>query len=715
MPSHQNTHVKAVRADIQGLRALAVLAVCGDHLFEWPAGGFVGVDIFFVVSGFLITGILVREWSKTGHTSFTGFYRRRARRILPAALVTVGVTVAVSFALFPTSKAQSVLWDGIAATLFGANIRFSATGTDYFAQGTPSPLQHFWSLSVEEQFYFVWPWLMLAVLYVGTRVAKSSSATATRIAGAIMIGGVIASFVWALSESEHHATIAYFSTFTRAWELGIGAALAIFGFVFARLPMPARIMMAWAGIAIMVGSMFVIDSSSTFPAPWALLPVAGAAMALASGVGTEARGNVLLTNPVSRYIGDISYSLYLWHWPVIILGLSMFPEAGVPYYLGASIVGIILAVASYELIEKPLNGSPLFSRHRSRAERSHAWYLWREHHGQRVRIVFLTVCMPACIGVVALIMVFPPGEVSAEEIAADQELQDALAAQASGDENAYQPTDEINQGVYEATLAGSWPATLTPSIDTAESEGQPQEASLPCALTTERNDECSFGDPADPGILVYGDSLGITLLPTVRAAYGGDHYIRGLTKSACAVTALDVDWRGETKQEEDCMRHRDAVIAITATMRPDIVFVIQNYAWAERLSSGATGKEAATEWTAASTTLYDELIAAGAGQVVLVSPPPEGKKITECATTGASPAACMSAPPGSWQWVHDAETTTGLPYLDETDWFCANGRCPIFNGDILIRRDWVHPTPQYAELIAAAWRQRADRVIALAQ
>ncbi|WP_447644321.1 acyltransferase family protein [Nocardioides zeae] len=168
------------RRDIQGLRAFAVTAVVLDHLLGWPHGGFVGVDVFFVISGFLITGILLREHERTGTISFVGFYRRRAKRILPASILVLAVTVALSYALVGRLRADSIATDGLWALFFGANWRFTTQATDYFAANGPvSPLQHYWSLAVEEQFYFVWPWLMLGVLALLAARTRRRAGTVT--------------------------------------------------------------------------------------------------------------------------------------------------------------------------------------------------------------------------------------------------------------------------------------------------------------------------------------------------------------------------------------------------------------------------------------------------------------------------------------------------------------------------------------------------------
>ncbi len=161
---------RGFRPDVEGLRALAVVAVIVDHLFDWPSGGFVGVDVFFVISGFLITGLLLKEYERTKTISFLDFYKRRVRRIMPAALLVLVVSTAVSFLVFNVVRAQASLWDAIWSALFVSNWHFASAGTDYFASDGPiSPFRHYWSLSVEEQFYLVWPVLIFLVITFARR------------------------------------------------------------------------------------------------------------------------------------------------------------------------------------------------------------------------------------------------------------------------------------------------------------------------------------------------------------------------------------------------------------------------------------------------------------------------------------------------------------------------------------------------------------------
>ncbi|MDD7961379.1 acyltransferase family protein [Microbacterium thalli] len=349
------------RHDIQGLRALAVLAVIGAHTIGWPRGGFVGVDVFFVVSGFLITGALLREIRITGGIRIGAFFGRRARRILPAALIVLVATAATAFAVFSRARAEQTLVDALWSAGFAANVHFAALGTDYFhADDAVSPLQHFWSLAVEEQFYVVWPLLLLIAVAVMPPAARRSARTAV-VVGAAAVAVLAGSFGWALLQSDAAPVPAYFSTFTRAWELAAGAVLAAAVPMLRRLPVGLGAAMSWLGLAGLLVAFALIDPEAAgFPAPWAALPVAATALVLAGGVPGDPRHRHLfpLTNPVSVVVGDVSFSLYLWHFPVIVFAAVLLPAGDVATWLVLGITGI-LAVASYHLVEQPFRHLPL--------------------------------------------------------------------------------------------------------------------------------------------------------------------------------------------------------------------------------------------------------------------------------------------------------------------------------------------------------------------
>lgn len=360
-----------VRSDLQGMRAFAVLAVFSQHLFDWPRGGFVGVDVFFVLSGFFITALLIKQHTATDAISFADFYRRRVRRIIPSAVLVIVVTVLGSYLLLTVTRAKSALTDGLWATVFASNWRFERVGSDYFAEGQPkSPLLHYWSLSIEEQFYFVWPVALVALFAVSRRSSTTETYSRGRqrwLAG-FMVTVCLLSFILACHQTDLDPNGAYYSTFTRVWELGVGALLAICAPLLARIPHGIRPWLSYIGLGGAVISLFAITADSMFPGPWAALPVLSTALVIAAFVGAEVRKVPHLTNRVAGYFGDHSYTLYLWHWPVIILLAAVLPPAW-PYYVAVIGISLTLTHVTYRFYEDPIRRSnwlekdrPLFGR-----------------------------------------------------------------------------------------------------------------------------------------------------------------------------------------------------------------------------------------------------------------------------------------------------------------------------------------------------------------
>jgi peptidoglycan/LPS O-acetylase OafA/YrhL len=302
------------RPDLEGLRAVAVVLVLLYHAaVPGFTGGYVGVDVFFVLSGFLITGLLLREVRRTGTISLPSFYARRARRLLPASALVLLVTMVASALVLPPLLVPGVAGDAAAASLYVSNMRFAFQATDYLqAEMAPSPLLHFWSLGVEEQFYVFWPALVLLI-------ARGRADAGRRVAIAAGIISAV-SFGLALWLTEANAPWAFFSLPTRAWELGLGAFLAIGGTQLARIPARPAAVAAWVGLAMVGISGVVLSTETPFPGTAALLPTVGSALVIAGGFRQApfAPGR-WLSLAIPRFLGRISYSLYLWHWPVLIL------------------------------------------------------------------------------------------------------------------------------------------------------------------------------------------------------------------------------------------------------------------------------------------------------------------------------------------------------------------------------------------------------------
>ena len=342
------------RLEIQALRAIAVLAVLVFHI--WPGalpGGYVGVDIFFVISGYLITGILFKQFSKTGRISVGEFYVRRIRRLLPAAAV---VLVAVAFLLPLLPRTQ---WDGtvsgiVASALYVQNWWLAAQAVDYLAaESAPNAVMHFWSLSVEEQYYIAWPLvLMLVGMLPGTWRKEPGRVFASLVA--LVVAVSLAYSVWL---TRNNPSLAYFSTLTRAWELGVGGLLAV-TFRWRGLPLVVREIATWVGLTMIAIALVTFDETTGFPGYTAALPVLGTALVLLGGESPRwfSAYNILRQRPL-QYIGDISYSLYLWHWPVIIFYAAVVGRA--PSFIDGVAVFVIscaLAHQSKVLVEDRFRG-----------------------------------------------------------------------------------------------------------------------------------------------------------------------------------------------------------------------------------------------------------------------------------------------------------------------------------------------------------------------
>lgn len=359
------------RADIQGLRALAVLAVVVFHL--WPAvlpGGYVGVDVFFVLSGFLITTHLVREVDRTGSVSLAAFWARRARRLLPASLTVLLVTVGGIWLFAPAGAVGRFLGEVMASAGYVENLALAARSVDYLAaESAPSPVQHFWSLAAEEQFYLVWPVLILAAVILSRRRPAAGDASPRRNIALVLAVVVAASFAWSVIFTARDPSPAYFLPTTRAWEFGAGGLLAVAAPALAarlagrrsRLLLAA---LAWGGLTAIAVSAVAYGPSTPFPGSAAALPVLGtlAVIAAAEPTGRFAPTRVLALRPVQR-LGDLSYGVYLWHWPLIVI-TPMALGRGMTLLDGVLVAAasVALAAATERWVENPIRHGVLTTR-----------------------------------------------------------------------------------------------------------------------------------------------------------------------------------------------------------------------------------------------------------------------------------------------------------------------------------------------------------------
>lgn len=694
------------RRDIQGLRALAVIVVVFDHVVGWPGGGFVGVDVFFVISGFLITGLLLKEVDRTGRISFADFYRRRVRRILPAAVLTLLVTVGGSYLVFNSGRFASILGDAVWSAFFAANWRFASTGTDYFAGAGPvSPLQHFWSLAVEEQFYLVWPVLIV----VAVVAARRGSGTADpirfrRIATIVIVLVSIASFAWALTETSAAPTLAYFSTFSRAWELGVGALLALTAGGVGRLPAAIRPILAWLGLAGIVASCTVITEGAAFPAPAAALPVLSAALVLAAGTGAPARFVWPLTNRAATAVGDLSYSLYLWHFPALIVGgpfIAHLVGSEESPLVPLAVIGVAFAaaVASYHGIEQPVRRSAWLDPHARGRNRRHT-----------VALRHIAVAATAAVTVVIVTAAFvvDGSARSAAPTAAPAQAAAGSGGDEPGGEGAVPAQDALTAQIDAALAATEWPAGLSPTLDTVADEPLPGNTGRCGGGVLLEASECTFGDPNAPKTaLLVGDSIAHMYVPALVTMFGsGEWKLRIVSMYACPFLGIEV---GDAEQRVAlCSTRKQQEVDVVNETKPDLLIVANTY-W--RSTDSATGRTATIgDWDAGFREIM-ATVAPAAAQTLVLPPPAPDADIQECLTAFAAPADCVSSV-GNTDWADMANAQRaavedlGGIWIDDRAWFCADsGQCPAFVGSTLMKKDKAHITAEYAVLIAPAMRE----------
>ncbi len=636
------------RPEIQGLRGLAVAFVVIFHL--WPAalpGGYVGVDIFFVISGFLITGLLARMALSEGRISLVGFYTRRVRRLLPAAIVTLMATLAGTLLFVSDAWWDETARQVMASALYVQNWRLADQAVDYLgAQDAPSPVQHFWSLSIEEQFYIVWPLLMMAALWWARRRGHAPIQMLIIVLCLILAASLAASIVITRSDPAW----AYFVTHTRVWELALGGLLAL---TIERIRPSDRTRVAMVGLGVLaaVASALLFSSSTDFPGFKALLPTFGAALIIAAGtirIGWF-RG---LDIAALRYVGDRSYSIYLWHWPLIIFYTAQRAAIGLTDGLLLVVTTLVISHLSYRFIEEPY-------RH-SRARRE-----WRP-------LIDGTVAVGLCVAVAG-------GLVYAID---RQRIDIGLIGTANYPGPAALLADApVPEGVR-----------LLPPLSKIGSD-VPVVYKMKCHQEQKGIDAsgCPLGDPAGTRtIVVMGDSHAAQWIPAIdKIAKDRKWKLVAFTKAACPVTRVAI--LDDGKPYEQCAVWREKVLAEIAKLKPDFVITSQsNYT---SVLQDAMVEGLRSVWT--------ELAGQGVRVVAIRNTPHSLFDPRTC--LGTDPAKCAN-PRNKVEsqdiFARAAETMQGVTLVDLNDALCTRDTCPAVVGNIVVLRDNHHLTATYALALA---------------
>ncbi|HTH05936.1 MAG TPA: acyltransferase family protein, partial [Ilumatobacteraceae bacterium] len=577
------------RPEIEGLRAIAVLLVLVYHgEFAALPGGFIGVDVFFVVSGYLITSLLLRELSSTGTVSLSDFWARRARRLLPASGLVIVATLLAGRIMLDGLSQQVLARDAAAASAFVANFRFLNVGSDYLTSDLPdSPLLHFWSLAVEEQFYLLWPGLLLLMV----RYARLSR----RALAAVLAVGGIASFVvcgWATSDQDWNMW-AFFMLPARAWELIAGALLAITGVALARWRGTARAMLGWVGLGVVIGSAAQFRTDMAFPGWIAAIPVLGTvAVLLGGGVDTPSGPRVLLDTRPLQWIGARSYAIYLWHFPLLVFAAREWGETGqvndlpVATRLGLLALSVVLAAASYRLVENPVRHAPSLISNPARSLAMGAWIaliglgssalLLNNPPALSTDVVAAAPTLPAD----ATSTTAPPSSASTTTTASSDvstpgtttttTLPPVTVADASHDNpEALSMLIAANLPQLEAGVSTSKvPANMRPSLSDAAGD-LPQIYDNRCILDLGQSEpkSCIYGDAnGSTTIVLFGDSHAAQWMPALHkvASENGWRLIIH-AKKACPSAEIPTE---KDPQGTDCIPWREAVIEQIEQLHP---------------------------------------------------------------------------------------------------------------------------------------------------
>ena len=669
------------RPDVEGLRAVAVVLVVLYHAnMPGLSGGYVGVDVFFVISGFVITGLLLRERATTGRTSLVSFYGRRVRRILPAAtlviVTTVIATYAVLGAVYGDPTAVAARWTAV----FLANFHFANIGTDYLtASLPPSPLQNFWSLAVEEQFYLVYPTVFL--MAASLRSTTSLRARLVAVLVAIIAVSLLAS---AIQTSSTPAT-AFFSPLTRAWELALGALVAVATPALLRLPRVTAAALTWAGAAAIGFAAVVYSSTTSYPGTAVIVPVVGTALIIAGGTPVPRRGvePVLALAPV-QWLGRLSYSLYLWHWPILIIAAEAAGLNGLPFHRAVwwLALSLLVAYATHHLVENPVRHARMLARRQ-----------W----------------IPLTLGAILI-------AVSLAVASVDLAVHRAPTPRGTGHATtAVVPLhpDQVAALVDAAPHIAKLPVDLTPSLSGVRSDwGGPPAPCWP-AYPVSSVPSCTYGDAQGTHTMVlYGDSHAAMWFEVVNFIATISHWrLVILAKGACPV--VDLPFQSPPSDPGPggvftaCTKWHTFAVQRIRAINPDLVVVTQFPEVTPK-----NGAYPSARWQAATTAAIRQLPVPADRVIVLGNIPAHPHGGPACLSLHPTDVQACSGPQLAYLVPYNhaerrAAASTGARYIDTTPWFCST-ICTGLIGRYLPFWDPFHVTATYSIVLGQVLSDAID-------
>jgi peptidoglycan/LPS O-acetylase OafA/YrhL len=655
--------MRGKRLDIQALRAVAVLLVVIYHL--WPAaipGGYIGVDIFFVISGFLITAHLLKEIARTGTVSVTHFWARRIRRLLPAALTVLAASLASLLIWMPKSMWAQNLQEITASSFYVENWSLAASSIDYLAaENAPSLVQHFWSLSVEEQFYLVWPLLILAVL----AFSKKPKWIAVALAALVVV-----SLGFSIFETSRSASSAYFITPTRVWEFAAGGLLAFAPVVDWRR---IQVLAQWVGVAFIGVAAVALSGDTPYPGSAALLPVIGTGLLIWAGEADAewAPSKIAPFGPI-QLVGDLSYGIYLWHWPLIVL-YPYVRGSGAELRGGLVILAVSVALAwvTKRFIEDPVREHRFWTQNRRRA------YIL------------------AASGMVTTLVI--TGGLLAVLDTEKQAAQARAMAEVIGGEPC------VGAAAMDPESGCVDPYAVPTNLDLAFAESDRGVLAMPCLQVADSAEirTCQFGDEqGEVKVAVVGNSHAAALSSGLEAyAAGNGWHIETFLRQDCqgAVTTQVAEF-----PSAGCIEWTESVLdSIRDDSGIDLV-VFQSYFGS---APGTSSDKEKAQLQASMGDTWDTLIAAGKKVAVISDVPgmrpsdaPDcvGRHIDEY-----DPCSLPREKVAVSNVMFDAALDhTGVTTVDLTDWLCDATKCHAIVGGVVVYFDSHHLTATYSRTIS---------------
>lgn len=680
------------RPDIEGLRAVAVISVVLFHArIAYFSGGFVGVDVFFVLSGFLITRLLLREVVKTGTISLRHFWARRARRLLPASCVVVVVVVVAAQVLLAPIAQRPLATDAVAAGGFAINFVFASRLGDYFASQlgqTPSPLLHFWSLAVEEQFYLFWPLALLALRYRPRRYR--------RLVTVMMIVVAVASFGTCLWMTRTHPTGAFYLLPARMWELAIGGLVAVGGSAWREVSPAWRAVAAWVGVAGIATAVLRFDGAIEFPGSAALLPVLGTGL-IVVGCGAGAAPFapvVVLRHQVLQWIGRRSYAIYLWHWPALVLADAKWGPLSFAQRFTAIGIAVALAAASLRLVEDPVRRSPWVTSHPNRG-----LVLGALLCATVVLVGSISLAVPRRLatGTVATAPVLAlglPETTTTNLVGAQPGAQAAATPAAALVGNDLATLVAANQVVLTQGLTtAAVPSNMRPSLAKLFDDRPAVYADGCVAIGVDDTlNACRYGNTSSSiKVVLLGDSHAAQWFPPLRSiADRNGLELIVLAKGGCPAASVSIP---TATLARTCPIWRDKAVQFIATEHPALVI----------LAGSRHYPNSDDEWRAGFNTTVGRLKGLTPRLLVLGDNPDSREDPATCLSAHLTDVnACVNhrvkaVEAGKLAAEKAVAEQNGAHFVDTSDWLCTPTDCPLIIGDILIFRDINHLTTVAAE------------------